>query len=130
MRFTFRIGFDDEVMVGAVRWVKRYLITPMGGYFPVLVKLQNGDLAVVFRMGDYHIGQRGRIEIATSRDGDKHRLRLSQLRPTGGRNNLYRLLCHHMPNLQPIRKSRGRRGVSGGNLLGVGLEKTAMLTWR
>jgi len=71
MRFTFGMGFDDEVMVGAVKWVKRYLITPMGGYFPVLAKLSNGDLAVVLRMGDYHIGQRGRIEMATSRDGGR-----------------------------------------------------------
>jgi len=71
MRFTFGMGFDDEVMVGAVKWVKRYLITPMGGYFPVLIKLRNGDLAVVFRMGDYHIGQRGRLEMATSSDGGK-----------------------------------------------------------
>jgi len=32
MRFTFGIEFDDEVMVGAVKWVKRYLMTPMGGW--------------------------------------------------------------------------------------------------
>jgi len=69
--YNFFMEVDDEVMVGAVKRVKRYLITPMGGYFPVLVKLGDGSLAVVFRMGDYHIGQRGRLEMATSSDGGK-----------------------------------------------------------
>jgi len=69
--FEYRMMFDDEVMVGSLKPVKRYLITPMGGYFPVLIKLRNGELAVVFRMGDYHVGQRGRIEFSLSRDGGR-----------------------------------------------------------
>jgi hypothetical protein len=67
----YRMEFDDDIMVGALKPVKRFLIVPMGGYFPVLIKLNNGDLAVVFRMGDYHIGQRGRLEISLSKDGGR-----------------------------------------------------------
>jgi len=68
---SYTMGVDDQVIVGAVKKVRRYLITPMGGYFPVLTKLNDGSLAAVFRMGDYHIGQRGRLEMATSNDGGK-----------------------------------------------------------
>jgi len=71
MSASFAAGYDDEVMVGTVKRIRRYLIAPMGGYFPVLTKLANGSLAVVIRMGDYHIGQRGRIDMATSGDGGK-----------------------------------------------------------
>jgi len=71
MASGYRMEMDDRVMVGALKRVKRYLITPMGGYFPVLTKLSNGPLAAIFRMGDYHIGQRGRLEMARSDDGGK-----------------------------------------------------------
>ncbi|RLI37496.1 hypothetical protein DRO55_01200 [Candidatus Bathyarchaeota archaeon] len=70
-RESFGLGFEDEVMVGSIKRVRRYLITPLGGYFPVLIKMMNGELAAVFRMGDYHIGQRSRIEISKSNDGGK-----------------------------------------------------------
>lgn len=67
----YRMEFDDDVMVGTIKTVKRYLIVPMGGLFPVLIKLANGDLSVIFRMGDYHGGQRGRLEVSFSKDGGK-----------------------------------------------------------
>ncbi len=69
--FAYRMQFNDDAMVGSLKPVRRYLITPMGGYFPVLTRLQNGELAVIFRTGDYHVGQRGRLELSLSRDGGK-----------------------------------------------------------
>src|SRR5437773_1524461 len=47
----------------------RYLITSLGGYFPVIQKLADGTVAVVARDGDLHIGQRGRLIVVTSSDG-------------------------------------------------------------
>jgi len=47
----------------------RYLITSLGGYFPVMQKLADGSVAVVARDGDLHIGQRGRLIVVTSSDG-------------------------------------------------------------
>jgi hypothetical protein len=47
----------------------RYLITSLGGYFPVIQKLADGSVAVVARDGDLHIGQRGRLIMITSNDG-------------------------------------------------------------
>jgi hypothetical protein len=67
----YGMQFVDEVMVGSLKQVRRHLITPMGGYFPVLTRLRNGKLAAVFRMGDYHVGQRGRLELSLSKDGGK-----------------------------------------------------------
>ena len=36
---------------------------------PVLLKLRNGDLLAVVRAGDYHFGERGRLECVRSKDG-------------------------------------------------------------
>src|SRR5438128_4418062 len=47
----------------------RFLITSLGGYFPVMQKLADGIVAVVARDGDLHIGQRGRLIVITSTDG-------------------------------------------------------------
>ncbi len=42
------------------------------GYFPVQVRLRNGDLLAVVRGGDSHVGVKGRLDLVTSRDGGKH----------------------------------------------------------
>jgi hypothetical protein len=42
-----------------------------GGYFPVLIKLQDGRLAAVVRGGDPHIGIKGRLDWLESGDGGK-----------------------------------------------------------
>ena len=39
-----------------------------GGYFPVLIRLQDGRLAAVLRGGAAHIGRAGRLDWITSRD--------------------------------------------------------------
>lgn len=42
-----------------------------GGYFPVLIKLKNGELAGVVRVGAPHLGVGGRLALIKSRDGGK-----------------------------------------------------------
>ena len=48
---------------------RRFVMTTMGGYWPVIDKLTNGHLGVVTRDGDFHVGQRGRLTFLTSPDG-------------------------------------------------------------
>ena len=48
---------------------RRFVVTAMGGYWPVVQRLPNGHLGVVTRDGDFHVGQRGRLVILTSPDG-------------------------------------------------------------
>ena len=67
----YRWEVESEVEIYRSRKVKRYLITPMGGYFPVLLKLQNGDLLAIVRGGDYHVGERGCLDAVRSKDGGK-----------------------------------------------------------
>jgi sialidase-1 len=42
-----------------------------GGYFPVLIRLKNGELMAVLRGGAPHIGVKGRLDIVTSKDDGK-----------------------------------------------------------
>ena len=48
---------------------RRFVVTTMGGYWPVIDQLQNGHLGVVTRDGDFHIGERGRLTFVSSPDG-------------------------------------------------------------
>ena len=48
---------------------RRFIMTAMGGYWPVIQKLHNGHLGVVTRDADFHIGERGRLVFVTSPDG-------------------------------------------------------------
>ena len=48
---------------------RRYMMMPMGGFWPVIQKLPNGHLGVVTRDGDFHVGERGRLVFVTSPDG-------------------------------------------------------------
>lgn len=67
--------FKREIPVFASRYralpVKRYVMMTMGGFWPALQKLNNGDLGVVTRDGDFHIGERGRLVFVSSPDGGK-----------------------------------------------------------
>jgi len=51
-------AFADTVVEGA-------------GYFPVMIKLKNGDALSVFRAGAPHIGVKGRLDLVRSKDGGK-----------------------------------------------------------
>ena len=59
------------IMSGVYRPIetRRFVMTTMGGYWPVIDKLSNGHLAVVTRDADFHVGQRGRLTFVTSPDG-------------------------------------------------------------
>ena len=59
---------DGEVHIYQERHAKRYLIAPMT-MFPVLLKLPNGDLLAIVRGGDFHMGERGRLDCVRSSDG-------------------------------------------------------------
>ncbi len=48
---------------------RRFVMMTMGGYWPIIDKLQNGHLGVVTRDGDFHGGERGRLVFVSSPDG-------------------------------------------------------------
>lgn len=47
------------------------VVTQGIGYFPVAIRLKNGDLLAVIRGGAAHIGVKGRLELVRSTDGGK-----------------------------------------------------------
>src|SRR5450755_353554 len=49
----------------------RVTVVSGGGYFPVLIRLKNGQLMAVLRGGAPHIGVKGRLDIVTSSDDGK-----------------------------------------------------------
>lgn len=51
--------------------MERGFVVKGSGYFPVLIKLQDGSLAAVIRGGAPHIGVGGRIDLVRSFDGGK-----------------------------------------------------------
>ncbi len=66
---NYRWEVDATIEISRSRPVKRYLVAPLGGYFPVMVKTGSNSLAVAHRTGDFHNGPRGRTEITLSHDG-------------------------------------------------------------
>ena len=48
---------------------RRFLAVSLGGYFPVLQELPNGELGMVVREGDAHVGERGILSFVSSPDG-------------------------------------------------------------
>jgi Neuraminidase (sialidase) len=49
----------------------RSIVVSGGGYFPVLIRLQDGKLMAVLRGGAPHIGRNGRLDLVTSVDQGK-----------------------------------------------------------
>ena len=66
---TYRWEVDSAIEITRSKPVKRYLVAPLGGYFPVMVKIGANSLVVAHRTGDFHNGPRGRTEITLSHDG-------------------------------------------------------------
>lgn len=58
------------ILLAGEPWHRATLVEG-GGYFPVLVKLQNGDLLATIRGGAAHRGRAGRIDTIRSTDGGK-----------------------------------------------------------
>ncbi len=51
--------------------IEKIIALENGGYFPVLINLQNGELAAVVRSGAPHLGVGGRLDLIKSKDGGK-----------------------------------------------------------
>ncbi len=62
---------NDETLVPYLESAERVVAVKGGGYFPVLIKLQNGMLGAVVRGGAPHLGIEGRLDWIYSEDGGK-----------------------------------------------------------
>lgn len=60
---------ENDLNTPRLENAKRVLAVTGGGYFPVLLKLQNGDLLAVVRGGAPHVGVGGRLDVIRSKDG-------------------------------------------------------------
>ena len=69
MPYQYRWEVDSQVLIARQRPVKRYMMATLGGYFPVLQKLGDGSIGAVIESGDFHVGERGRLEFVRSLDG-------------------------------------------------------------
>ncbi len=61
----------DETALPKLDAAERIVAVRGGGYFPVLVQLQDGRLAAVLRGGAPHLGKAGRLDWIESKDGGK-----------------------------------------------------------
>ncbi len=70
-------AFAAVFLFAAETWMARPLggvrvdVVAGGGYFPVLIRLDNGDLFAAVRGGDAHVGPRGRLDWVRSADKGK-----------------------------------------------------------
>jgi hypothetical protein len=62
---------QDETDVPRLEAAERVVAVRGGGYFPVLIKLQDGRLGAVIRGGDAHVGIKGRLDWIESSDGGR-----------------------------------------------------------
>jgi len=69
MPYQYKWEVDSLVQIVKEKPVKRYMIATLGGYFPVLQKLKDGSIGAVVEAGDFHIGERGRLDFVRSLDG-------------------------------------------------------------
>ena len=59
------------IVPGVLCFGQALTVVSGGGYFPVLIRLKNGELMAVLRGGAPHIGVKGRLDIVTSKDDGK-----------------------------------------------------------
>lgn len=72
--WTYLLNIDakiNETNVSRLESAERIIAVKGGGYFPVLIKLQNGTLGAVVRGGAPHVGIEGRLDWIHSEDGGK-----------------------------------------------------------
>jgi len=62
---------NHTTFVGKQLSAERFTVVEHGGYFPVLIELDNHDLFAVVRGGDRHIGVKGRLDYVRSTDGGR-----------------------------------------------------------
>lgn len=65
------LGGETDIFIGRRSRVKRYLVCPLAGLFPVLIKTGSNSLAAIFRTGAVHVGITGTLAVSTSNDGGK-----------------------------------------------------------
>lgn len=62
---------SSDVFIGRRRRFERYLVCALEGYFPVLARTGDNDLAVIFRCGATHVGISGTLATSVSSDGGR-----------------------------------------------------------
>ncbi|HZT33466.1 MAG TPA: sialidase family protein [Bryobacteraceae bacterium] len=62
---------EASIWIGRQVAVERVDVVRGGGYFPVLIRLDNGELGAAVRGGDTHIGAQGRLDWVRSTDGGR-----------------------------------------------------------
>jgi hypothetical protein len=62
---------DHPIFYGRQVRAERFTVVEGGGYFPVLIQLDNKDLLAVVRGGDRHLGVKGRLDVVRSTDAGK-----------------------------------------------------------
>lgn len=65
------LSCESDFFVGRRGRLRRYLVCPLQGLFPVAVRTGPTGLAVVFRTGGAHLGITGTLALATSEDGGR-----------------------------------------------------------
>ncbi len=80
---AFRLRTETPAFIGREVMIERFLISSMGGYFPVLNRDPDGTLAAVVRYGDIHVGQAGALGITISKDDGESWTRISPVADEG-----------------------------------------------
>ncbi|MFP4385443.1 MAG: sialidase family protein [Spirochaetia bacterium] len=65
------LATESDIFIGKRRRLKRYMVCPLDGYFPVAAKLGPQSIGAVFRSGATHIGVTGTLAFSRSDDGGK-----------------------------------------------------------
>jgi BNR repeat protein len=65
------LSLDSDVFTGQKKQIKRYLVTSLQGYFPVLVKSGPNRLACIYRVGGVHVNIAATLAVSVSADGGK-----------------------------------------------------------
>ena len=65
---VIEVGRSDQILRLQAFPARRTTLVKGGGYFPVIARLQNGDIAAVIRGGGAHIGREGRLDLVFSSD--------------------------------------------------------------
>ena len=65
---VIEVGRPDQILRLQSFPAKRTTVVKGGGYFPVIARLDNGDIVAVIRGGGAHMGRGGRLDLVFSSD--------------------------------------------------------------
>jgi photosystem II stability/assembly factor-like uncharacterized protein len=71
MDYPHYLTTESDIFIGKRRRLRKYLVCPMAGYFPVAAKIGPNSIGAVFRTGGPHIGITGTLAFSRSDDGGK-----------------------------------------------------------